>query len=190
MGAYKYIRKVWARPKAQLGDVWRQRVMEWRREPVTLRIDRPTRLDRARSLGYRPKEGIILVRQRVTRSQHRRPHRMGGRMPKKMRVRMVLRKNFQLIAEERANKQFENCEVLNSYYVAEDGRYFWFEVILADRSNKSVLADPRFSWLKHGHRGRVFHGKTSSGRKIRGLRYKGLGVVKARPSRRAHARTQ
>ena len=56
MGAYQYIREAW-NSQEQL----KERLMAWRREPVTLRIDYPTRLDRARSLGYKAKQGIILV---------------------------------------------------------------------------------------------------------------------------------
>jgi len=36
------------------------------------------------------------------------------------------------IAEERAAKKYPNLEVLNSYYVTEDGSHKWYEVILVD----------------------------------------------------------
>ncbi len=44
-------------------DAWRKRLAEWRKEPAVLRIDRPTRIDRARSLGYKAKQGFLIVRQ-------------------------------------------------------------------------------------------------------------------------------
>ncbi len=56
MGMYKYIREAWKSPKETYvgGDLLKVRMIKWRREPVVVRIDRPTRLDRARSLGYQP----------------------------------------------------------------------------------------------------------------------------------------
>jgi len=52
-----------------------------------------------------------------------------------------------------------------------------------------IKSDPKINWIcnkKHWHR--VFRGKTSAGRKMRGLRKKGIGTEKVRPSRRAHQR--
>ena len=43
----------------------RNRAITWRRQNAMLRIDRPSRLLRARRLGYKAKEGIIVVRMRV-----------------------------------------------------------------------------------------------------------------------------
>jgi len=60
MGLYKHVREIWKNPKENLGDIWQKRILEWKNENVTVRIKRPTRLDRARSLGYRAKQGLIL----------------------------------------------------------------------------------------------------------------------------------
>ncbi len=186
MGSYHYIKESW---REHPRDIWTQRMIKWRRQPVTLRIEHPTRLDRARSLGYRAKQGIFVVRQKVLRGGHVRPSVAGGRRSKAMRRRLVLRKNYQLIAEERACKKFVNCEVLNSYFVAKDGMHYWYEIIMVDRAHPNVLSDNRLSWIT-GKRGRAYRGLTSAGRRVRGLRHKGKGVEKARPSRRAHLRTQ
>ena len=189
MSMYKYIREAWKKPKQKLGSLWQERLIQWRREPVTLRIDRPTRLDRARSLGYKAKQGIIVVRQRVNRGGKMRPKFKSGRRPKTMRRRLVLAKNYQQIAEERANKKFKNCEVLNSYEVAKDGKYYWYEIILVDRDHPVIKADKNLSWTgKRGNQGRVYRGVTSAGRKSRGLRHKGKGAEKMRPSLRANKR--
>jgi large subunit ribosomal protein L15e len=117
------------------------------------------------------------------------PKPAGGRRPKKYGKRFVLRKNYKLVAEERANKKYPNCEVLNSYFVAKDGNFYWHEVILVDTSSPSIKADKILRWItEKQHTGRVYRGLTSAGRKIRGLRYKGKGAEKARPSRRANKR--
>ncbi len=189
MGLYQHIKEAWKHPKEDLNSLWKQRLIQWRREPVTIRIERPTRLDRARSLGYKAKQGIFVVRQRVLRGGHMRPQIKGGRRPKAMRRRLSLRKSYQLISEERANKKFKNCEVLNSYFAAKEGRYYWYEIIMVDRTHPNITSDKQLSWIKN-KRGRVNRGLTSAGRKIRGLRHKGKGVEKARPSRRANLRKQ
>lgn len=183
MGIYKYLRQSWKKPRETLGQAYRQKLIQFRTEPVTLRIERPTRLNKARALGYKPKLGIILVRQKVLRGGHIRPKRAGGRRAKKMTHRMTLMKNYQAIAEMRANKQYKNCEVLNSYLVGQDGKSYWYEIILVDRSHPAVLAYKPYAGIA-AQRGRIYRGLTSSARKSRGLRHTGRGSEKARPSRR------
>jgi len=79
MGIYKYIRQAWKNPKENLGGLYKERLLQWRNEPATVRIGRPTRLDAARSQGYKAKQGIVVVRQRVMRGGHERPQMAGGR---------------------------------------------------------------------------------------------------------------
>lgn len=187
MSMYQYIRDAWNNPKAGLGQLWQQRLIEWRQEPATIRIERPTRIDRARSLGYKAKPGFIVVRQRVTRGGRQRPKIRHPRRSKAMSRRKDLTMNYQTVAEQRAAKKHSNCEVLNSYYVGEDGLHYWYEIILVDKFNPSVIADPRINWIIN-HKGRVFRGITSAGKRGRGLLNKGKGAEKLRPSLRAHNR--
>ncbi len=186
MGLYKHLDRQWKKPSDDLKLIWRERLIAWRQEPSTLRIDHPTKLHRARALGYKPKQGIILVRQRVPRGPHRRPW-SGGRRSANMTTYKILRKNYQMIAEERANKSYKNCEVLNSYFIMKDGRHNWYEIILVDRSHPAIKNDKQLGWVQF-EKGRVFRGLTSAGKKIRGMRYKGKGAEKVRPSRRANKR--
>ncbi|RME53701.1 50S ribosomal protein L15e [Candidatus Woesearchaeota archaeon] len=183
MGLYQYLREAWKRPKEAIRSQYRERLIAWRREPVTVRITRPTRLDRARSLGYRAKQGIIVVRQRVGRGGRQRPTIRKGRRSAHFGRRKTLQKNYQAIAEERANKKFPNCEVLGSYWVADDGKNYWYEIILVDRSHPVVKKDKQLSGIAQ-QRGRAFRGLTSAGRKARGLRKKGTGSEKTRKKRR------
>jgi len=187
MGMYSHIRKAWSKPNDVLKKLQHERTIKWRAEPTTIRIERPTRLDRARSLGYRAKPGFIIVRQRVDRGGRQRPQIRHPRRPKAMSRRKDLTMNYQQVAENRACQKYPNCEVLNSYYAAEDGLHYWYEVILVDRTNPSVLSDSRISWI-FSHRGRGERGLTSAGRKARGLMRKGKGAEKVRPSLRAHDR--
>ena len=191
MGIYKHIKNAWKKPKANMPELWRERLIAWRREPVTVKLERPTRIDRARSLGYKAKQGYVVVRQRVLRGGHTRPQIKKGRRPKHYGTRLSLRKNYQQIAEERAAKKFVNLAVLNSYWVIEDGKYYWFEIIFVDPDHPVIMSDNKINWIcAQKNRSRVFHGKTSAGRKSRGLRGKGAGFEKARPSRRANQRRQ
>ncbi len=182
MGLYKYIRESWRAP----GTSQKERLMQFRRELVSVRIDYPTRLDRARSLGYKAKKGFILVRERVSRSRRMRPHGRGGRRPRASRTKLVLDLNYQQLAERRANDKFKNLEVLGSYEVANDGKHYWFEVILVDPKAPEIKSDRRINWICNPeHHNRVFRGLTSAGRKSRGLRNKGKGAEKFRPSKPA-----
>jgi len=189
MGMYHYIQQLWKNPKQNLGGLWKERLMQMRREPVTIRLERPTRIDRARSLGYKAKQGFIVVRQRVSRGGRQRPMIKHGRRPKHNRQKKVVSKNYQQIAEERAVKKYINCEVLNSYLIAKDGLYGWYEVILVDKSHPVIRADKDIGWISSNkHTRRAFRGLTSAGRKSRGLRKKGIGAEKIRPSQRANSR--
>jgi len=185
MGYQKYVRQLWKQPKKNMPELMRSRLIQWRREPVTIRLERPTRIDRARSLGYKAKQGIIVVRQRVSRGGHRRPRDFAGRRPRHSGVRVSLDLSYQTIAEQRTAKKFKNCEVLNSYVVAKDGKNYWYEIILIDRSHPNIVKDKNLRNVAK-KTGRVYRGLTSSGRKSRGLRTKGKGTEKLRPSRRAN----
>ena len=187
MGLYQYIREAWKTPKEGLGELWQQRIVQWKKDPNTLRIERPTRLDRARSLGYKAKPGFIIVRQRISRGGRKRPQIRAGRRPKRFGRRKDLKISYQVISEQRANKKYPNCEVLNSYWVGQDGMYYWYEVILVDRHSPSILADKNINWI-YSKKGRVYRGLTSANRKSRGLRHKGKGAEKIRPSLRSNKR--
>jgi len=185
MGYLKYIKDLWKQPKENLGDVWKERLIEFRREPATMRIYRPTRIDRARSLGYRAKQGFLIVRQRVTRGGFHPCQFTGGRRPKHNSPHKVVNKSYQRICEEKVARYYTNCEVLNSYYVGSDGQHQWYEVILVDKNHPQIVNDKSLSWISNV-RGRVFRGLTSAGKKSRGLRNKGQGAEKVRPTQKSH----
>lgn len=189
LSMYKYISKAWNRPEAsQVRQILRERLIEWRRGGSVVRLDHPTRLDRARALGFKAKPGVIVVRSRIRRGGRRKERANAARKPKKMGVKKYTpKKSLRWIAEERAQRKYPNLEVLNSYWVGEDGRYKYYEVILVDPSHPSVNKDKDLRWIvEKQHRGRVFRGLTSAGKQSRGLRNKGKGAEKIRPSIRAH----
>lgn len=180
---YKYIRDAWKNPgNSFVKELMQERAPQWRRESVIQRIDRPTRLDRARSLGYKAKKGYVVVRTRVRRGGSRKTRFTAGRRPKRMGVKKITpAKSIKRIAEERVAKRYPNLEVLNSYWVWEDGKFKFFEVILVDPNSPSIKNDKSINWIcEKQHRSRALRGLTSAGKKGRGLRRKGKGAEKAR----------
>jgi large subunit ribosomal protein L15e len=186
--AYKYIAEAWAKPeKSFVKEVNRKRMVQWRKNSVIMRIEKPTRLDRARKLGYKAKQGFVLARVRVGRGGFRKQRPRAGRRPKRMGVeKFKLSKSIRLIGEERVARKFPNLEVLNSYWVGEDGTSKWYEVILVDPQHPSIKADETINWIcrKQQHR-RVFRSLTSAGKKVKSLRTRGRGAEKFRPSLKA-----
>ena len=168
MGMYKYIKDLWKQPKANMPALWRERLIKWRKDPATIRLERPTRIDRARSLGYKAKQGYIIVRQRVIRGGHKRPKIRKGRRSKRYHQTKNLDLSYQTIAERRADKKYPNCEILNSYWVAQDGRNYWYEIILIDKAHPVIKKDKNISWITQDNKkGRVHRGLTSSAKKSR-----------------------
>ncbi len=180
---YRYISRAWEKPEASfVKELMWTRLIEWRKHPSIVRIERPTRLDRARKLGYKAKQGFVMARVRIRRGGLKRPRPKSGRRPKRLgSSKYKLGKSLKLIAEERAARRFPNMEVLNSYWVGEDGRYKWFEIVMVDPNHPAVKADKDVNWIcEKAHQGRVFRGLTGSGKKVRGLQNRGKGAEKAR----------
>jgi large subunit ribosomal protein L15e len=163
MGAYKYIQETLQKEYKARDSVYREKVRGWRHGPVMEKVEHPANITRARRLGYKAKQGYSVVRIRIDKGRRRRQTPMGGRKPRHNYVYVQPQLSHQAIAEQRVNRIYKNMEVLNSYWVGEDGNNKYFEVILADPMRKGV--DPKVVARK----GRAFRGLTSSGRKARGL---------------------
>ena len=78
---YHYIREAWKKPDK---TTLRQRMVLWRKGDSIEKIEKPTRLDRARSLGYKDKKGIVVVRIRINRGGHKKPRPSKGRRSKRI----------------------------------------------------------------------------------------------------------
>ena len=188
---YSYIADAWKVPSSNyLKDLNRARRVEWRKEENFCRIERPTRLDRARNAGYKAKQGYVLVRGRVRKgSFQKRQIKAGRRAKRKGILAITVGKSLQRMAEERAQKRFPNLEVLNSYWVGADGQNEWYEIILVDPHHPVIQADPKINWICYNtHKGRVYRGKTAAGQRGRGMSTTGKGAEKVRPSVRANGR--
>jgi large subunit ribosomal protein L15e len=179
-GFYHYIREAWKKPDPK---ILRQRMTEWRRAKNFMRVDKPLRLDRARSLGYKAKKGFVIIRAGIKRGGHRRPRPNKGRRSKRMHSIKNLHMNYQEIAEQRVARRYPNLEVLNSYPVGKDGVNYFFEVILVDPERPEIANDKYLKWIANPkNRRRAFRGMTSAGKKARGLRSRSP-TNKSRPSK-------
>jgi large subunit ribosomal protein L15e len=176
MGAYKYIRETFQNELKERPDFYKQRLAKWRAGESIVRVERPTNLARARTLGYKAKTGYAVVRVRVDKGRRRRPTVRMARKPGHMYVLVQPGLSHQSIAEQRANRAYKNMEVLNSYLAGEDGVNKFFEVILVDLSMPQV-------GLKVA-KGRAFRGLTSRGKKARGLWSRGKKKQRPGPKRK------
>ncbi len=198
MGYYKYVGRMYegikkniAKPENKdLKELIAKRKEGWRKSPPVERVERPTRIDKARRYGYKSKQGFVVVRVRVRRGGMRKSRPSRARKPAGMGIlKITPSKSIQRIAEERAQRKYMNLEVLGSYWLFEDGQYTWYEVVMVDPNHPAIKSDKDINWISENqHTKRVFRGLTPSGKKGRGLIRKGKGAEKIRPSLRAKGR--
>lgn len=145
---YKHLSRAWSTlSKSGVKELMRKRAIEWRKGRSLVIVEKPTRLNRARALGYKAKPGVMVARVRVRRGGMRKPRPSSGRRQKRMGViKHVPAISIKRIAEERAAKKFPSLKVLNSYWLWEDGKYKWYEVVMIDPLNPSVINDPDLNW--------------------------------------------
>ena len=131
MGSYKYIH---ANEMALYKDDKRKKeiLQEVRNQPILQRIERPTKLAKAKTIGYKAKKGYIIVRVRVSKGDFRRPRANHARRPSKSGLYYKLAVSREDIARNRALRVYKNMDVIGSYFLIEDGNNKWFEVVMAD----------------------------------------------------------
>jgi len=182
-GMYGQIQKLWRKPTSEL---LRDRMISWRDGNALVKVEKPTRLDRARALGYKAKKGIVVIRVKIGRGGRKRPRAgVKGRKTRKMTIRKTLKMNYKWVAEIRASRKYKNLEVLNSYWIGKDGKHYFYEVIMVDPAKPEIQSDKNLNWISFGkNRKRAERGLTSSARKSRGLRSRSH-KLKVRPSLRS-----
>ena len=135
-------------------------------------------------MGYKAKQGYIVVRARIRKGGMHKIRPKRGRKPRAMGVsKYTTGKNLRWIAEERVQRKYPNMQILNSYKIYADGRHWYYEVILVDPNHPVIKSDPKINWIcEPQHKKRVTRGLTSAGKRARGLHKKGWGSEKSRPS--------
>ncbi len=167
MGAYDYIEQTFRSEYKERPDVYKHRLTEWNKGPTVARIEKPTNVARARHLGYKSKKGVVIVRVRIKKGRRKRRAPDGGRKPSKNGRFFSMSKSLQSIAEDKAERRFSNCEVLNSYYTGETGTTRYYEIILLDRSLTAIKDDKLYRDVIKS-KNRSARGLTSSGKRHRG----------------------
>lgn len=125
-----------------------KRAIIWRKQPTIMRVMRPSRLDRARALGYKAKQGYVLVRVKIGRGGMRRERPRSGRRPKHLGVVKIKGAVSMIeVARRRAGERYPNLVALGSYPVYRDGRHAWYEVILIDPNHPRIRAGDDVSKL-------------------------------------------
>ena len=191
MGAYKYLEELWKKKQTDIMRfVMRMRTWEYRQLGVISKIHHPSRPDKARKLGFKAKQGYVVYRVRVRRGGRKRPVPKGiiyGKPKTQGVTGLKAYRSLRSVAEERVGRKVPSCRVLNSYWVAQDATYKFYEVILIDVAHQAIRNDPKINWIcKAVHKHRELRGLTSAGKKFRGLRVKGKANNKQRTSRRAN----
>merc|ERR1712032_1142878 len=189
-GAYKYVEELWRKKQSDvLRFLLRCRCWEYRQLPGIYRVNKPSRPDKARRMGYKAKQGYVVYRVRVRRGGRKRPVPKGivhGKPVNQGVTQLKAARNLKNVAEERIGRRAGNLRVLNSYWVNQDATYKYFEVILVDPSHTTVRNDARINWIcKPTMKHRELRGLTSAGRHNRGLVGKGHRYNKTKPSRRS-----
>jgi len=187
MGAYKYLTELWKKKQSDLlRFLLRIRCWELRQLPAIHRATRPTRPDKARRLGYKAKQGFVIYRARVRRGGRKRPVPKGivyGKPANQGVLQLKWGRSLKSKAEERVGRQCGNLRVLNTYWINQDARYKYFEVILVDPFHNAIRNDPRINWItKPVFKHRELRGLTAAGKKSRGLTGKGPRFARIRPS--------
>ncbi|XP_013380527.1 60S ribosomal protein L15-like [Lingula anatina] len=174
MGAYKYMQELYRKKQSDvLRFLLRVRCWQYRQLSAIHRVPRPSRPDKARRMGYKAKQGYVIYRIRLRRGGRKRPVEKGctyGK-PKTHGVNeLKFARRLQSVAEERVGKRCGGLRVLNSYWVAQDSTYKYYEVILVDPFHKAIRRNPDTQWIcKPVHKHREMRGLTSAGKRSRGL---------------------
>ena len=134
--------QIWLNLWRENAPAIRERAIKWRKENAVTRIEKPSRIQRARRLGYKAKQGIVVIRMRVGTGGMRRKRPRSGRRPKHLGVtRIKADVSMKQVADRRVLERYPNMKLLGSYYLYKDGMHYWFEVILADPSHPRVSKD-------------------------------------------------
>lgn len=141
MNMYRHISKTWKmiRSSPEYKRYLTLKRAEWRRGGTVERIEKPTRPDRAHAIGYKAKQGYVVARVRVAKGGLSKiPPKLGRRQKRTGITKIKRGKSVKKIAEERAKRKFRNLNIMGSYYLGEDGRYIWYEIVMKDENHPAV----------------------------------------------------
>ena len=190
MGAFTYLRELYTKKQSDvLRFILRLRCWEYRQLPELVRLTHPTRPDKARRMGYKAKQGMVVYRIRVRKGSRRRvasKNRQYGKPRTHHIYKLTPKINLQSLAEMKAGKQLPSLRLVNSYWVNQDGAFKYYECIFADPMHPAIQHDAKLNWVcSNVQKRRDARSLTAAGRKHRALNGKGHGYRQVRPSRYA-----
>ena len=125
MGAYKYLEELWRKKQSDVFRfVLRMRSWEYRQLPVIHKVNRPSRIDKARKLGYKAKQGYVIYRIRIRRGGRKRPVSKGivyGKPVNQGINQLKPTRSHKAIAEERVGRR-KQMRALHKITSARRGR--------------------------------------------------------------------
>jgi len=134
--------QTWLKMWKENSTILRDKAVLMRKQNAIIRLEKPSRIQKARRLGYKAKQGIIVIRMRVGTGGMRKKRPRSGRRPKHLGVtRIKADVTMQQVAERRVLQRYPNMTLLGSYYLYKDGFHYWFEVILADPAHPRIAKD-------------------------------------------------
>jgi large subunit ribosomal protein L15e len=89
-GFYHYIKQAWRKPSEEKIAEIRNKMIEWRSQERITKIEKPSRLDRARNLGYKAKKGFVVFRVTLERGGRSRIRPVSHRRTRRMGVKKIL----------------------------------------------------------------------------------------------------
>ncbi len=128
--AYKYIRQSFRTTMASKSRLYKERLVQWGKQGTVVRLEGPTNVPRARSLGYKATKEYLIARVRISKGKRARRRVDLGRKPGKNRKKVNPGVPLSQYAEGKARKNFTNLNVTGSYFIGQTGSDKYFEVIL------------------------------------------------------------
>jgi large subunit ribosomal protein L15e len=87
----------------------------------------------AREVGYKDKPGYIVVRVRMSRGGMKIQRPNSGRRQKHSGSKLISGQVSKAdIAVHRVLSIYRNMKVMGTYYLGEDGKHVWYEIVLHD----------------------------------------------------------
>lgn len=95
-----------------------------------LKVDKPSRPFKARMYGYRSNSNYVIIHARILKGGIEPCIPVRGRNPSKIYAKYSRNIPLKQILQNRVSKRFTNLKHLRSYYLAEDGQYFYYEHVM------------------------------------------------------------
>ncbi len=115
---------------AERAPSYKARLIKWHKGRPIVRVDGPTNIPRARTLGYKATKDIIVVRVRISKGKRVRRRADLGRKPGKNRKEVNPGAPLSYYAVVKAANRFSNLSPLGVYLAGETGTDKYFEIIM------------------------------------------------------------